>query len=70
MGTFIENVDDLCRICATYKEQMLSIYNDQGAEYDLESKIKTFLPFIIVSIVIHFINLNNFFNVFHIILAN
>jgi len=39
-------VNDLCRLCANFDENMIPIYADQGADHMLENKIKTHLPFI------------------------
>lgn len=66
MGTSIENLVGLCRLCANYQEPMLPIYVNEGVEYNLETKIKTFLPFINVSInIIYYLPRNLFLNEFN-----
>lgn len=39
-------INDICRLCANIDENMIPIYNDEGADHMLENKIKTHLPFI------------------------
>lgn len=39
-------INDVCRLCANFDENMVSIYSDEGADHMLENKIKMHLPFI------------------------
>jgi len=43
------SINDLCRLCANFDENLIPIYADEGADHMLENKIKTHLPFINVS---------------------
>ncbi|XP_026820752.1 zinc finger protein 112-like [Rhopalosiphum maidis] len=43
------SINDLCRLCANFDENMIPIYADEGADHMLENKIKTHLPFINIS---------------------
>ncbi|XP_050441058.1 zinc finger protein 425-like isoform X2 [Adelges cooleyi] len=49
MGTSIENLRNVCRLCANTHEQMIPIYNAEGLEHGLEVKINSLLPFISLS---------------------
>lgn len=40
------SINDVCRLCANFDENMIPIYADEGADHMLENKIKTHLPFI------------------------
>ncbi|XP_060856206.1 zinc finger protein 615-like isoform X2 [Metopolophium dirhodum] len=42
-------INDVCRLCANFDENLISIYADEGADHMLENKIKTHLPFINIS---------------------
>lgn len=49
----MQNMEDLCRLCAKNHECMISIYsNEDNINHNLESKIHKFLPFINVSKII------------------
>ncbi|XP_014205809.1 zinc finger protein 558 [Copidosoma floridanum] len=37
--------DELCRICANSSEHFMPIFNGEGLEHDLHSKIQSYLPF-------------------------
>lgn len=39
-------LNDFCRLCANFEDNMISIYSDEGVDHMLENKIKTHLPFI------------------------
>lgn len=63
MGTYtIENVEDVCRLCAVNHEHMKPIYINQCIQHNLELLIQKLLPFIEVSRIINsmeLFNLNN-----------
>lgn len=40
------SLNDFCRLCANFDDNMISIYSDEGVDHLLETKIKTHLPFI------------------------
>lgn len=49
MRTSIENIVDVCRLCAKHHERMISINVIEGIEHNLVSIIKKLMPFINVS---------------------
>lgn len=53
----IENIEDVCRLCAKNHEQMKPIYTNQCTQHNLKFLIQNFLPFINVSIEINRIKL-------------
>lgn len=49
----IENINDLCRLCAKNHEQMKPIYINHCTQHNLKFLIQNVLPFINVSIEIN-----------------
>ena len=39
-----KDFSQLCRICATFSDCLLPIFEDEGVEHELESKIHKHLP--------------------------
>lgn len=49
----IENIRDICRLCAKSNEHMKPIYINQCTQHNVKFLIQKFLPFINVSIIIN-----------------